>query len=810
MFKNYLTIAWRNLKKSKLFSFINIAGLATGLACFLLITLYVMDELSFDRFYKYADRIYRINANIRFGGADLNFPLSSDMMGQVLKKDYPQVEEFVRIYNSNGNKLVRKGNDFINEMNVCHADSSIFRVFDLPVISGDTRFALSEPNTVVITEKIALKYFGTTDAVGKIVETNDNTKTLYKVTAVIKDLPTNAHFNFDFYFSMKNVNYNWGIFLSHNFHTYLLLKEGVDYKVFEKKFSEYIDRYIFPEAKQFMQIKSMDDFRKSGNKIEYDLIPLTKIHLYSSRQYEFLPGGNIQYVYIFSAVALFILLIACINFMNLTTARSAKRAKEVGIRKVLGTDKKDLVTLFLVECTLMMLLSMFLAFGIAYLVLPMFNELADKNMTLHSLFSPVMLPFLICLPFLIGILAGIYPAFFLSSFKPIDVLKGKIKPSNRRFSLRSILVVFQFATSIILIIGTIVIYRQLHFIQNKNIGFNKSQVIIVNDTYALKNNLNAFKNDILKMQAVKMATVSSYLPVNSNRNDNSFSNSQVMDAKNGFDMQTWAVDYDYIPTLGMEIIKGRNFSRDFGTDSNAVIINETTAKTLGFDDPIGKNIYGTYNTSGNVRVPYKIIGVVRNFNFESLKQNVGTLGLFLGMSDGLVSFKINTGNIPELVQSIEQKWKQMAPGMPFSYRFLDDAFNEMYKTEQRIGKIILIFSILAIIIACLGLFGLSIFIAEQRTKEIGIRKVLGSSVSGIVGLLSFDFIRLVVISFCIASPIAWYFMQQWLQDFANRIDISWWIFLLAAVLAIFIAMVTVSFQAIRAALANPVKSLRTE
>jgi len=811
MLKNYLKIAWRNLRRNKVFSFINIVGLAIGLSCFLLISVYVLDELSFDKFYKNADRIYRINAHIRFGGTDLNFPFTSDMMGQMLKKDYPQVEEYARVYNSNGNKLVKKGDVYINEYKVCHADSTFFRIFDLPVIAGDVKNALNEPNTVVITEKIAKKYFGTPNAVGKTLETNDNNKTLYKVTAVIKNVPDNSHFNFEFYFSMKNVDYEWGQFLSHNFHTYLLLRQGVSQKSVENKFTEYIDKYCIPQAKQFMQINSMDDLRKSGNNIEYYMTPVTKIHLYSTLQYEFLPGGNVQYVYIFSAVALFILIIACINFMNLTTARSANRAKEVGIRKVLGTEKKDLVSQFLVECTLMVLISMFIAIGIAYLVLPLFNSVSSKSMSLLNLFSPVILPLLILLPFVVGLLAGSYPAFFLTSFKPVEVLKGKLKMGSRSGGLRNLLVVFQFFTSIFLIIATIVIYRQLHFIQTKNLGFNKGHVLIINDAYALKNNLTPFKNEILQLPGVTSGSISGFLPVtSSNRSDNTFSSSPVMDTKNGFDMQTWAVDYDYIKTMGMHITKGRCFSKDFGSDSSAVIINEATAKNLGRDDPIGKKIYSTYYSPNNDRIGYTIIGVVKNFNFESLKQNVGLLGFFLKSSTGLVSFKVNASNIPDVLKQVENKWKAMAPGMPYSYRFLDDAFNEMYSSEQKIGKIILIFSTLAILIACLGLFGLSTFIAEQRTKEIGIRKVLGSSVSSIVQLLSKDFIRLVAIAFVFAAPLAWWAMTKWLQDFANRTSITWWIFLLAGVLAFVIAIATVSFQAIKAALMNPVKSLRTE
>lgn len=807
MFKNYFKITIRNLWKNKTFSFINIFGLAAGLVCFLLIAVYVLDELSYDRFYKNADRIFRINSDIKFGGNEIHIPESSDMMGASLKKDYPEVEAYTRIYNNNGNKLVKKGSEWINEYNVAHVDSTFFTVFSLPLIAGDARTALNEPNTVVITESTAKKYFGTTDVLGKTFETNDDSSTIYKVTAVIKDIPENSHFKFDFLFSMKNVKYNWGDYLSHNFHTYLLLKKGTDYAAFEKKFPQYVDKYVLPMAKQFMQINSMADFEKAGNKLVYSLTPLTKIHLYSDRTFEIRPAGNIQYVYIFSAIALFILLLGCVNFMNLTTARSANRAREVGIRKVLGTQRKNLVFQFLTESTVMVFLSLLLAIAIAYLVLPLFNSVSGKSMSLNIIFSPLVLPLLIVLPFAVGIIAGSYPAFYLSFFRPIEVLKGKLSSARGNGRLRSALVVFQFTTAIILIVGTIVVYSQLNYIRNKDLGFKKDQVLIVNDAYALNQNIQSFKNEMLQQPGVVGGTVSSFLPVtSSSRNDNSYSRDATMNSQNGFNMQTWRVDYDYLKTMGLQLANGRNFSPDFGTDSSAVIINESAAKFLDYTDPLGKKIYSLDSRP----VAYTIIGVVKNFNFESLHKTVGPLGLFLGKSTGLVSFKIKAADIPSVLKTIESKWKAMAPGMPFSYRFMDDAFAEMYKSEQRAGKIALTFSVLAILIACLGLFGLATFIAEQRTKEIGIRKVLGASINGIVRLLSKDFVLLVLIAFVIASPIAWWAMNKWLQDFAYRITISWWVFLLAGVAALFIAVITVSFQAVKAALTNPVKNLRTE
>ena len=681
-------------------------------------------------------------------------------------------------------------------------------MFTFPAIAGNTHTALDDPNTVVITESAAKKYFGTTDALGKTIETNENDKTLYKVMAVIKDMPHNGHFNYDFLFSMKNSGYKWGQFTSHNFHTYLLMRKGTDYKAFEKNFDAYIDKYVLPYVQQFVQIKSMSEFRKAGNKLDYSLTPLTKIHLYSSLTYELAPNGNIQFVYIFSIVALFILAIACINFMNLTTARSANRAREVGIRKVLGTERKELITQFLAESTLMVFLSLIIAIGIAFVVLPLFNNIASKSMVLGSLFSPIILPLLIALPFVVGLLAGSYPAFYLSAFKPIEVLKGKLKMGGKTTSLRSVLVVFQFATSIFLIIGTIVIYKQLNFIQTKDLGFKKDQILIVNGTFAL-DNAETFKNDILKLNGVQSGTVSSFLPVdNSSRNDNSFSTASTIDVNNGFDMQNWYVDCDYVKTMGMQIIKGRNFSKDFGSDSSAVIINETVAKLIGYKDPIGQKIYRSGD--GKTTIAYNIIGVVKNFNFESLRQNISALGFFLGKGGGSISFKVNTGNINNLVSEVENKWRAMVPSIPFSYRFMDDSFDEMYRSEQRVGKIAIIFSVLAILIACLGLFGLATFIAEQRTKEIGIRKVLGASVQGIVQLLSKEFVKLVAIAFIIAVPTGWYFMNKWLQDFVYRINMSWWIFALAGITVLIVALATVSFQAIKAALTNPVKSLKTE
>ncbi|MBI1343811.1 MAG: FtsX-like permease family protein [Terrimonas sp.] len=811
MIQNYLKVAFRNLKKNFGYSAINIIGLAIGLATCILITLYVKDELSYDRFFKNADRIYRINSDLRFGGGDLHMTQTSDMMGELLKKDYPQVEEYTRIYTSNGDKLIKKGNDFIDETHVAHVDSTFFTVFSLPAIEGDIRTALNEPNSVVLTESAALKYFGTQQVLGKqITVKEDNQEKPYKITAVIRDIPDNSHMNFNFLFSMKNVDYQWGQLTSHNFHTYLLFKPGTDYKAFEKNFDTYLDKYVLPYAQQFIEVKSMDELRKAGNYLRYSLMPLTDIHLHSDYSYEITPSGNIQYIYIFSAVALFILVLACINFMNLSTARSARRAREVGIRKVLGTERKTLIVQFLIESTLTAFIALLFSLLIAYLVLPIFNDIAAKSLSLKSLLALHLLPFLLLLPFVVGILAGSYPALFLSGFKPIVVLKGNANTGFKKSNLRNVLVVFQFATSIVLIIGTIIVYSQLQYIRNKKIGFNKDQVLIIDRAYALNKNIDAFKTEVLSLPGVTSGTISSYLPVsNSSRSDNTYSKEAVMDVKNGIDMQTWFVDDDYIKTMGMEMAEGRNFSKEYGSDSSAILITATTAKLLGYEHAVGKFIYAPVN-DGNTLVPLRVIGVIKDFHFESLRQKLGPLCMRLGRSTGLVSFKVSPSNIKSLIAKVEGKWKAMAPGMPFSYRFMSDSFNDMYRSEQRAGTLAMSFSVLAILIACLGLLGLITYMAEQRNKEIGIRKVLGASVSNVVLMLSKDFLVLVIIASVIAFPVAWWAMHKWLLDFEYRVGISVWVFVIAAFTAVAIALLTVSYQAIRAAIANPVNALRTE
>jgi putative ABC transport system permease protein len=808
MFTNYLKIAWRTLRKQRGLTFINIFGLAVGLACCMLIMLYVLDELSYDRYNTKADRIYRVQSDVKFGGSDMHFAVSPDPVGPTLKKDYPQVEQFVRLHQRGTWSVKRVGESTnLREDNITFADSTLFDVFTLPLLSGDPKRALSEPNTVVISESAAKRHFGSQNPMGKPM-LFDNNKTFY-VSGVMRDMPRNSHFRSDFFLTMLNDNYPWGQWLSNNHHTYVLLKPGTDPQAFAKNFDTVIEKYVGPQALQMIGT-TMDQFRKAGNSLNFWMIPLTDIHLYSKQQAELAPNGDIQYVYIFSAVALFILLIACINFMNLATARSSNRAKEVGVRKVMGSERQQLVGQFMTESILTSVLAMLLALGIVAIALPGFNIIAAKELSIGQLVSPYYVPLLIVLPIAVGLLAGSYPAFFLSSFQPITVLKGKINVSFKSVGLRSGLVVFQFMMSVVLIVGTIIVYRQITYIQTKNVGFNRDQVMTVNGVYAMGKQAETFKQEVLRLPGVVSGSISGYLPTPSDRNDMAFFAEGESDMNKGVNMQTWGVDYDYVKTLAMQVLKGRDFSRVFGSDSSGIILNEAAVKVLGFKEPIGKRVWRFDDNGGKTQKTYTIIGVVKNFHFESLRRNIGALSLVLNSNSGAVSFRISSANVPGLMKEIEAKWKQLSPGQPFSYQFMDDSFDEMYRAEQRIGTIALTFAALAILIACLGLFGLAAFMAEQRTKEIGVRKVLGASVGSIIGLLSKDFLKLVLIAIIIASPLAWYAMNQWLKDFAYKIDIEWWMFTLAGALAVGIALLTVSFQSVKAALMNPVKSLRSE
>ena len=807
MFRNYLKIAVRNLMRNKVFAAINISGLAIGLATCVLISLYVIDELSYDRFHEKADRIYRLDMEIKFGGTENSYAVSPAPAGAAFLQEYPFVENFVRIRENSAQ--IKKGEQLITEHEVAFADSTFFDVFTFSVLAGNPKKALVEPNSAVITESIALKYFDTKAALGKILVLQNNE--IYKITAVIKDIPKNSHLQRKIYLSMANFeDSKQNTWTSNNYNTYLLLGAKSDEGKLRASFPEMMKKYVEPEIKQVLNLKSIDEFSKTGSYIRFDFTPLLQIHLHSNKVAEISTNSNIQYVYIFSAVAIFILFIACINFMNLSTARSAGRAKEVGIRKVLGSFKTALIKQFLMESVLLSTIAFLLAIGMASLMLPLFNDLAMKQMNFAFIETPLLFCTLFGFSVVVGLLAGCYPAFFLSAFNPVEVLKGRLGLGMKSGNLRSSLVVFQFFASLFLIMCTLVIYNQLNFIKNQQVGFDREQVLILNGTIMLGESIESFKNEVTQMKEVKHGTISSYLPVPSWRSNTSYFPEGEIQQDKGVLMQSWDVDNDYIKTMGMYIIKGRDFDKNLITDSASIILNESAAKILGFKDPIGQKIFTVRNMNTGKRMSYTIIGIVKNFNYESLRSNVGALGMKLSKSNNTMCFRLGAGNVKETIAKIEDKWKSTTDNQPFDYQFMDEAFDSIYRSEQRVGKIFITFAILAIFIACLGLFGLATFSAEQRNKEIGIRKVLGASVLQITTLLSKDFLKLVLIAFVIASPIAYYFMDKWLADFAYRITISWWIFALAGVSAIAIALITVSWQSIKAALMNPVKSLRSE
>lgn len=807
MIRNYLKIAFRNLQRNKIYSAINIGGLAIGMATCLLITLYVLDEISYDRYHQKADRIYRIDFDVKFGGQDREFATVSDGMGDALKNDYPFIETFTRFRPID--ILVKKGNQSIRESMSMFVDNSVFEVFDIPLIEGDAKTALQEPFTIVLDEQTAQKYFGKTQVLGITMTIDEKA---YKVTGVMKKIPENSHFRGrNMFLSMASsadsrAN-NW---LNNNFFTYLVFKEGTKPEQLKSQFDKVIHKYMMPQFKSVMGIKSIEELEKAGNRVALGLTSLTDIHLHSNKFYELSPNSSIQYVYIFSAIALFILLIACVNFMNLSTARSVNRAKEVGVRKVMGSVRTMLMNQFLSESILMSLIAFILALGIATLVLPFFNDISAKNLNLSFVKKPLLLSILFSFAVFVGLLAGIYPALFLSSFKPISILKGKLSATTKGGYFRSSLVVFQFFASIFLIISTIVIYCQLDFIQKQNIGFNREQVIVINDTNLLEKGLESFKNELLQISGIKSATISAFLPTPSYRNNTVFWTEGQLSADNGITMQFWEVGYDYTETLKMQFVAGRDFDKTMSTDSLAIIINETTAKQTGYKNPIGQKLYAY---GGNLKdlIPYTIIGVVKNFNYASLRENVASLSMCLAKKPyGMISVRVQSDDFKQSIAQIEEKWKARAGGTPLNYQFLDEAFDNMYRTEQRIGKVFISFAVLAILIACLGLFGLATFTAEQRTKEIGVRKVLGASIWSIVQLLSKDFLKLVCLAFVIASPLAYYAMSTWLKNFAFRTDIPLWVFIGSGTSALAIALLTVSYQSIKTALMNPVKSLKTE
>ena len=804
MFKNYFKTSWRYLMKHKTFSLINITGLSVGISICFIIMLFVNDELSYDRYNKNADRIVRVVFKADINGGKIFEANIMPPVAQAMKHDYPEVENAARLNAAGSPKVTYKDKSFKDDK-LAFVDPSFLSIFTLPLIEGDAKTALLQPNTIVITKALAEKYFGNEDPLNKILSFPDNHET-FKVTGVINKVPANSHFHFDMFGSMMSLNAaksdSW---MESNFFTYLLLKPGFDYKKLEAKLPGMVEKYMGPQIQQGMGI-SLKQFITKGNNLGFALQPLTSIHLTSNSNYELDPPGNAMYVYIFGAIAIFMLLIACINFINLSTASASKRAKEVGVRKVIGSGQRQLIKQFLIESGMVVFIALLISFITIQLALPEFNNISGKNLSFG--FNIKIIASFIALGLLVSIIAGIYPAFFLSSFKPIIVLKGKLS-ANKSFGLRSALVVFQFFISVGLIIATIVVWQQMKYIQNKKLGYDKEQLLTIPNSYALGKNEKVYEQELLRDPRVINATISSYKPAGPSNGGNALAYPEGHDNEI---MKTveYHVDEQYIPTFGMQMAAGRNFSKEFATDSTAMIINAAAAKAFGWNimSAVGKTVIRENSDRGK-NIPYHVIGVVNDFNFKSLHEPITPLLMTLEPDWGLI-FKVKTADIQGLLATMKKQWNAFNTDEPFTYTFMDDLYNKTYSTEIKTGTILNIFAVLTILVACLGLFGLATYAAEQRTKEIGIRKVLGASVTSVTKMLSKDFIKLVFIACLIAFPLSWWAMNKWLQSFAYRINISWWIFLAAAVAALFIALLTISFQAIKAAVANPVKSLRTE
>ena len=815
MIKNYIKIAWRNLVKHKLYSAIKIGGFAFSIAACVLIALFIRHEISYDQSYPDSERLYRAVMSINQQGTPLKGISFQAPFAATMKANFPEIEQAGRIlpnslFGAGSNQISIEGSDkSIYEEGFTYADQGLLDILQLPTVYGDSQHALDEPNTVVLTASKAAKYFPEGNPVGKVIYLNNNKSRPYTVKAVLEDLPTNSHlYGFDFFLTLLDAHFydgedtNW---LANNYVTYFKIREGTDTDLLAKKLTaDLLDNYFIPQMKA-----SGIQLAEWITSFKVTLQPFSAIHLssYDIRDYGAADNykGDIRFVWLFGGIAGFILLIACINFINLSTAKSASRAKEIGLRKVVGSYRSGLIRQFLTESTLYSLLSIVLGVLLAWLFLPWFNQLAGKQLT-FPWSNAWLFPIIGLAVVGIGLLAGLYPAFYLSGFRPVQVLKGQLSQGAKNPILRNGLVVFQFTTSIILIVGTLIINSQMQFILNNKIGFDKDQVLVIQGTHTLGEQVQTLKDELEKLPEVQHVTVGDYLPVQmdgTKRNGNSFWKEGKINEDASASGQYWEVDEDYISTLGMQLSEGRNFDVALATDSEAAIINQSLAISLNLDHPVGARI-----TNGGRNM--LVIGVVEDFTFESMREEIGGLCLVLGNSPTMMAVKLNGQHMAETVAGISALWQQFSPNQAIRFSFLDESYASMYESVQRTGTIFTCFAVLAIIIACLGLFGLAAFTTEQRTKEIGIRKVLGASVAGIVQLLSKDFVRLVLFALVIASPIAWWAMNQWLQDFAYRIDVEWWPFAVAGLAAVVIALLTVSFQAIKAAVANPVDSLRDE
>jgi putative ABC transport system permease protein len=803
MVRNFFKVALRNMRKQSLFSFINILGLSIGMAASLFVILYVTDELSYDKFHADIDKMYRIDLSGSIAGQEIITTNSCPPLGPAMVTEIPEIASSLRMQRLTDVVIKIGTESFIEEDKMLFADSNFFEFFDFILLEGDPGTVLNKPNSVVITEEMAHKYFGEEPAVGQqLVAFNDNTN--YQVTGVAADPPANSHFRFRILFTTEGVDrFQSPIWLNNGYQTYVKGHEPLNIPVVDAKIADLTVERVGPQLEQFMGA-TFEQFLAQGNAYGYTLRPVKDIHLHSKIDDELEAGGDIKYVYLFIAIGIFIILIACINFMNLSTAKSAGRAKEVGLRKTLGSLRGQLIRQFLVESLIFSILSGLLAVTLVYLLLPAFNMLAAKAIPVSALFTAEMIGVVVAITVLVGLLAGSYPAFYLTAFRPADVMKGRIRTGAKSGKLRGALVVAQFAISIILIVCTLVVYQQLRFTQNVNLGFNRHNALVVQNTSRLETDRLAFKDNLTKQTGIKVASYTNNIIPGVNNTTAFRSTGSDIDHLMG----TYLGDYEHVPALGYTIVAGRNFSRDFPADSSAILVNEAVVKEMSWQNPVGEHLTLTGN---DVPMNFTVVGVLKDFHFESLHANIRPLVIrFLTEANRMV-VRFEDGVAPaEAVALVAAEWQKLSPNELFQYEFLDENFDALYRSEQRLGQIFYLFTGIAIFIACLGLFGLAAFVAEQRTKEIGIRKAMGASITSITSLLSKEFARYVLIAIVISIYPAYYVMSDWLEGFAYRIGLSPWIFLGSGAIALIIALITVSFQAFKAARVNPVDSLKYE
>ena len=777
----------------------HISGLAIGITSSILIMLFVNFERSYDTSDVKAGRVYRLAVSASIGNTKINQTYSSAVTFSRLLQDFPEIETGTKMLKLGETPVVSRGRIF-DESRIYAVDSTFYNVFTVPLIHGISQKVLTEPNAVVLSRSTALKYFGTTDVVGNLMTLHLSAidkKIDFTVSGVSEDMPVNSHFHYDMLVSLTNFpelinNKGW---TANNFISYIVLKEGASEKSFEAKLKDFTRKYMGGEK--------FDEWTAKGNYWTYYLQPLTDIHLRSDLNGELEPNGNGTYVNIFSLISIIVLLIACINFMNLSTARSSLRAREVGIRKVVGSGRNRLVLQFLFESMLTTFIALAFALAMVEILLPYYRDLIGRPVTMDYFDSLSALSILILFGIMVGVIAGSYPAFVLSSFKPITALNNTAVQRSGRSTFRSTLVILQFSISIFLIIGTAVIYQQLNFMQKKNLGFSKEQVLVIKNPGAITRNISVFKSALTN--DVNIVDVSGSASLPGTRFDNSGFRAEGVDG--GFTLNLCVCDDNFLRTLRLELAKGRFFSKQFPSDSTAMVLNQQAADLLGWKDPIGKILMQGSES-------FHVIGVVKGFNYESLHRPIRPMALLnidgYPSREEYISVRVRTGALATTVRHIESRWHDFAPDSPFEYSFLDRDFNNLYLNEEQTQQIFLIFASLAIFIACLGLFGLASYVAERRTKEIGVRKVLGASVGGIVVSLSKEFLQWIVYANVIAWPAAYYFAEQWLQNFAYRTETSWVVFAASGAIALVVALITVSSQAIKAATANPIEALRYE